>query len=494
MTRPSSTQIAVLLLIIIGGALRFYHLGEKSLWVDEAKAVQISKHFEDILPYTQKGNTPPLRYYMSHYLQMGYPPETFLRLPSAIASLLCIPLIFGLGARMWNTKVGLLAAFFFTFSPWQIHHAQDGRMYSVFLFLIIASLYVLMRAQQSRRMRWYLVLGGLFALGSYLNYFALWTSFIITIYIAFILVIEFWRKKTSREPFTRFFVKGLAVTLIVAALLYLPWLVNVSSLLKKYDEPKVTSATVEPRAPGLNPFGTQYDWSYFDGFVKELGTENRFAAWALAALAAAGLIAAMQKRRDVFLLSILWFGIPLIILSLSSVRWFFPPRYLIYYHPVYLVLASIGIVAACDLAKNIPLSAPTQNRLRGAMILALLVFFLIPFAKDIQSYFRQEKQDWRGAARYLEQSMNPGDTLLTGQAWSEQAFMFYYRQSAKPVEIVMHLYDLAAFKEKLSTTPNLWYVTWGPQPEPVAQIINDHLEKVQSLPGALGAVDIYRRK
>lgn len=482
----------VIALILLGGALRLHDLGAKSLWVDEAKAVQISRELEDILPYARSGNTPPLRYYAMHYLQQGTRPEFMIRLPSAIASILCIPLMFAIGARLFNPAAGVVAAALFAFSPWQIDHAQDGRMYSVFLLFTLLSLYALFRAQEEHRWRWYVLLGAMYALAAHLTYFGLWASFIITVYIIACRAICLASRRGAFRFDNALRFKGLAVALVVAGIVYMPWLVNLAPLLAKYDIPGVGALMASPPAPpsppGLHPMGTVYGMGYFEDFFAKMGATSPVAAYGLLALAVGGLAWCWFRRRDFFLFSVLWFSIPVAILLLTHVSWFFPPRYLIYYHLVYLWLAGAGLVA---LGRGVAHAIPRHHfAAYYAVILVPLLIFGVFFMRNTIANYHDPNQNWRAAAFYLKQVMQPGDTLITGQLWTEQALLYYYDYENEPVTTIFGLFDMGRFEAKLASTRRLWYVNWGPLPPQVQVIVDRHLEPVR----AIGDILIFRRR
>ena len=489
-----SSRHLMMLLLIFAALPRFWALGEKSLWVDEAKSVQISRRYEDILPYCRNGNTPPLRYYMLHVLQKGQPPEAWVRLPSALASLACIVLLYFIAARLFNKSIAIVTAVLFAFSPWQIDNAQDARMYSVFLSCVLFSIDALFRAQESGRWRWWAYLGASMALGAYLSYFALWTSFIIVLYVLIARAIA-WVKRADAGDFRNQLKSvGLLFALTIAGLVYLPWLWNVLRLVLSYNPPPEASAV--PAVPLLNPFLTHFNLQYIDQFVIQMGCSIRLIAYSLLVLAIVGLITVWKTRRSFFLFCLLWFLVPLVILFFSNVRFFFPQRYLIYYHPVYLILVSVGtltIIESVAAALSNALKQPIE-KIRNTAIACMLIVVLGGFAYDTRDILRREKQDWRGAALYLAQHAHPGDTVITGQAWTEQALLFYLHPRPLGLSVVMHLYKLNELEEKLRTTPDVWYVSWGPLPAQVQQIVDRYLTIVKVLPGRSGDVSIYKRK
>ena len=61
-------RVLLYVLLLAAGGLRFSGVGDKSFWVDELRANRAAKEWEEILPYCREGNTPPLRYFLIHFL------------------------------------------------------------------------------------------------------------------------------------------------------------------------------------------------------------------------------------------------------------------------------------------------------------------------------------------------------------------------------------------------------------------------------------------
>ena len=120
------------LLVLCGGlglGLRFWNLDGKSLWLDEAYSV-----WRAALPIGKIWNMtsdphPPGYYLLLHqFLTLGTS-ETTARLPSAIASVLSVVLLFVLGKRLFRRDVGYLATALLAVSALDIWYAQETRMY-----------------------------------------------------------------------------------------------------------------------------------------------------------------------------------------------------------------------------------------------------------------------------------------------------------------------------------------------------------------------------
>jgi mannosyltransferase len=91
-------------------------------------------------------NNPPLYYLLLHYwmLLVG-DPEVAIRLPSAIARALGVPVIYGIGRPLISKPAGLMAALILSLSAYQVRYAQEARGYALLVFLGLASYYFLLK-------------------------------------------------------------------------------------------------------------------------------------------------------------------------------------------------------------------------------------------------------------------------------------------------------------------------------------------------------------
>src|SRR5439155_562386 len=98
--------------------------------------------------------------------------RTRLRLPSELAAIATIPLLYLLARRLYSHHIGLLASALGAASPFWIWHAQEARMYSFLVLFGTTATLGLVYAVEDRRI-WVWVLFTLATgLGIYFHYFA----------------------------------------------------------------------------------------------------------------------------------------------------------------------------------------------------------------------------------------------------------------------------------------------------------------------------------
>src|SRR5215211_8982872 len=97
---PSAYLLGLLAIFLAGLALRLYGLGSESLWWDEVYAISTmsSPGPLEILRLSSTDNNPPLFYLIEHYWMLLAGDSAFaVRLPSAVAGALAIPVMYGVG-------------------------------------------------------------------------------------------------------------------------------------------------------------------------------------------------------------------------------------------------------------------------------------------------------------------------------------------------------------------------------------------------------------
>ncbi|HTP07077.1 MAG TPA: glycosyltransferase family 39 protein [Anaerolineae bacterium] len=138
----------VLVIAVIGGALRVLYLDKNGLWLDETFSIWVANHnVADMLQWiTRIDQHPPLYYLLLHYW-MAFNGDTpyYARLLSAIIGAGTIPMIYLIGKRLAGVVVGLIAAMILALSPFNLYYAQETRMYTLLMFNAAVAIYALVR-------------------------------------------------------------------------------------------------------------------------------------------------------------------------------------------------------------------------------------------------------------------------------------------------------------------------------------------------------------
>ncbi|MEO8255786.1 MAG: glycosyltransferase family 39 protein [Acidobacteriota bacterium] len=134
MTTKAATRLA-LALIGVGIVLRLGFLGADSLWLDEAySVVVVQEHtLREAWETVLDRDHPPLFFVLLRLSVYAFgASETTARLPSALASVCGLGLIFVLARRLGlSTRAGLAAVLLLALAPVDVWYAQEARMYAL---------------------------------------------------------------------------------------------------------------------------------------------------------------------------------------------------------------------------------------------------------------------------------------------------------------------------------------------------------------------------
>src|SRR3984893_11624884 len=136
------TALAVLSALV----LRWFHLGQVSLWWDEgftAWAASLSPG--DILRFARSDNQPPLYYLLQHYWGTLFGNSEYaLRALSAFVGTLSLPVFFLLAKKVLKDSMAVaLAMWLFAFSIMQVWFSREARTYELASFLALVALYAM---------------------------------------------------------------------------------------------------------------------------------------------------------------------------------------------------------------------------------------------------------------------------------------------------------------------------------------------------------------
>jgi hypothetical protein len=138
----------VVFITLIGGGLRVLLLDQKGMWLDETFSVWLANHsVADMLHWIARiDQHPPLYYLLLHYwIALKGDTPYYVRLLSVLFGAGIIPIIYLIGKRMSGAVMGLAAAVFLAFSPFNIYFAQETRMYTCLTFNAAVAIYALVR-------------------------------------------------------------------------------------------------------------------------------------------------------------------------------------------------------------------------------------------------------------------------------------------------------------------------------------------------------------
>jgi uncharacterized membrane protein len=152
--RRSTYVILSAMILLAGVSLRFYHLGNRSLWYDEAVTANISRgSFQQMLQLTRKVSAPivhPFFLYLTERIASG---AWMVRFPPTLASLAAVLMMLAMTKARINTWAVLFASAILSLSASQVRYAQEVREYSLAVFGATVLMFCLFRWEANSRTR-----------------------------------------------------------------------------------------------------------------------------------------------------------------------------------------------------------------------------------------------------------------------------------------------------------------------------------------------------
>ncbi len=433
-------HIAVLAL---AAGLRFYRLGEQSLWADEGNSAALAARSLARITHDVAADIhPPLYYWLLHlWTRLLGTSEAELRSLSALAGVALVYVIYRMGRRLRGEQVGLTAALVAALNPFLIYYSQEARMYALLglwsgLALYGFTLYVLHEGAGRTRppLRTAALLVISLAGGLYTHY--VFPAVILAINALYFL----WLWDSHRRGHILERITWWLGLQMVAALLFLPWLPIAQRQLSTWPSPsagmdfsQVLSASLTTLA--LGPVG----------YRQPQGSWNLVFAMGIAL----GLWPSMRPARGRREHWLAW-GIPFVgmaaPIALMMMRGLFTEAYLkflIVGSPGFCLLLARGIIGPGEALASMvsPRSSPRradrpETALPRLPWLPMLWYALaaallgIAAGTTLQAYYfdpTYARDDYRGIARYIEAEERPGDRIILDAPGQQEVFTYYYR-------------------------------------------------------------------
>jgi 4-amino-4-deoxy-L-arabinose transferase-like glycosyltransferase len=334
--------------------------------------------------------------------------EVALRLPSALAGVICVPITYGVATRWLGRKVGLLSALLVAVSPIHIWYSQEARPYALLMLLGLVAVRLLQRALDSPE-----------SVGATVG-FAVCTAatfYVHTVAVAFIGALGlFVLLATPRRH-----LRSWLLTLAGIGLLCVPG----GMLLAR-----VPTVSANP-AYRFDPSHLAYTlWTFGTGFslgptLTELRLEGLASVRRNVALVAPvlGLLSALlvwsvvslwRDRRETLAALALWVTAPVAFVIVGAMVTSHPynVRYTVLAIPPTLILLAVGIHA---------LPHPRVRQATGALLLACS-------GAALWNYYtnpRYARDDNRGAAAFLRARAGPDDLVIASAGYTSQPLRHY---------------------------------------------------------------------
>jgi mannosyltransferase len=217
------SNYSIVLIMLIGFVLRLISIRDSSLWLDEFTSIEIAlQPLSDIILGTGfDKHTPPFYYIVLHlWFSQVQVSEFSLRFFSLLIDTFNIYLVYLVFSKQFTYQVGLLSSIYYSLSAYAIYYAQEGRMYTLLLCLVLLTYLIAIiytKGRQSLFQSFFLIL--ICTIGLYTHYYYAFSLIAITLGVSFYL------SKTRKMLFKWYMCIG------ISCIAFAPWLKVVLELM-----------------------------------------------------------------------------------------------------------------------------------------------------------------------------------------------------------------------------------------------------------------------
>ncbi len=410
----NSARVALLLLLMLGWWVRVFGLSRQSLWHDEGVSFYLaSQGLTKLLAETAVTDHPPLYFVLLHFwIRAAGRGEFSLRFLSALFGELSIPLIWGLGRRIYGSGAGFVAALLLTVSPFHVWYSQETRSYTLWLSLVIASFVLLGEAWERPRLRRWFGYALSIAAALYTHFYTILAVVAQSLYV--ILLLGMRREAGLRRLKERLL--GFCLGLGAVALAFSPW---IPSLAWQYRFNRTYwQGRLELARAAKDVIAAFAAGKLLGGFALNLASVLLVAAFA------AGVVATVRERplkREGFftgVYALMGALMPIVLLfALTYTRPKFTPRYVLITLPFWLLVAARGVLPKPD-----KVSKPAFFWLAGMLLLQSLA---------LGNYYhnpRYFRDDFRKVVRYINAHSQDGDAVVVVGGHAFPVVQYYLRE------------------------------------------------------------------
>jgi mannosyltransferase len=350
--------------------LAMQNLGATSFWRDEISSVVFAHadlpHLLTIIgrERTVAGLPNMATYYLIlHFWLAVGETEARVRFFSVLAGVATVVPIYLVGKRVAGWWAGMAGAALFAVIPYVVHYSQEARGYSLSMLAAATLTYLVIKATDRQTTGWWATYGVVAALSLYVHFF-----------VALVIGAHgLWVLATKQLPRWRgVLAAGIPLAIAIAPIPYI-----------------------------VMQYGTKHGW------IDQLDPHRLKVALSTLAGGDAALIAvtialvvavALHRRSKLVWLLAATILLPIVLTALmSTVKPLFVPRYMIVVLPAVATIAGVAVASM----------RTTPLRLASLVLIGVIFVSALPAA-----YPPISRQDWRSAARWLKDEMQPADRFV----------------------------------------------------------------------------------
>ncbi len=404
-------NISLILILLVAIAVRVYNLTSISLWHDEAfSALLINYPWKEMFYRIGLDVHPPVyyvalrlwSYVFGHSLWALRGFSMFFGVATVYATYLFVKTAFK------KENVALGAALLVAISPFQIQYVTEARMYTFGTFLLMFSAYLLVKAMDSGKWKFWISFAIVTSLAMYTHYYLFFSIFAIGLFAIYYAYNKF--------EFAWQWYRMLGSYLLVL-LLYIPWMktfmFQFSQVQNNYWIPKINQWSV---------FETNF--TMLAGRSPSVTAAVAHTLMILAALFTLFMIYRITKKEhtEYKWLTLLCLVVPFLgSLLLSLKQSIYLDRYFLFAALFYTVALAIFIFEI------------SNKHLRYILFGLAIVISFYNWTKFWTGMHVSNKPGMAGAAQYLNNNVEPEDKLTIGSSFEFFNFKYYNKTGVAPL-------------------------------------------------------------
>jgi len=451
--RRRTALLSALAIVLLAFALRLTLIDAQSLWSDEGNSAALAtRSLERIAADAAQDIHPPLYYWLLHGWStvFGYS-ELALRTLSALLATLLVAIGYAIADRVYGRPTALVTALLVAVNPFQIHYAQEARMYmlvaSLGAALVLTLLRLVTREESSPTGGGSkgLLLGGLYLVFATAGLYAHYTFAVLLIAVNVVCLLwiaagaggRLWRRRL---------VHWMILQLLVL-MAFIPWM-------------RIALTKIEGWPSVAQPFGWSRAWvESFSQFSFGHVRDPRTPLWILpfAVLFLVGAVLPPRRKPTASgpslppwfgqLLSLVWLLLPVAAMFAGGLFKEAYLKFLLVSSLPFCMLLAHALTAPCHAAQRY-VSAVSANTVRRrpqavrvlhwlAILLSTLcgLAVLISSALSLRSYYTdpaQARDDYRNIAAFVQATADPRDAVILNAPGQSEVWE-YYDRSGIPV-------------------------------------------------------------
>jgi uncharacterized membrane protein len=438
-TYPNNLVVGI---TIVASFFSFFHIGQKSIWIDEGISVLLSKlPWRDFWAVLSSMELNMWFYSLLLKLWIFFgDSEYVIRSLSALFSIASIPVLYMLAMRLFGVHAGLITISLVSVNAFFIEYAQEARGYSLVYFLVVLSSYLFVRVTEDpgdkKTLYGYIIVS---TLSVYSHLFA------ALILLAQALSVPF-------LPASKFRIRQLLFANLLIGVLLIPY----AFLILTVGGEQI-SWVLKPSVSQL--IDLLMDLSGDAGHVKYVTIV--FLLPCSVTLVHA-FVAFLRNKRSVdtwrYVFIILILVVPILVsYGVSFKKPVFLNRYLIVSLPGLIMLAGVGISLIKDK--------------QFIVILLVLLMALLVRSTITQYYPKEKEENNRAPVFYVFSQARQGDGILFYKGGAMISFEYYWEKLNPPPDLLDSVYPWKFGQYKYNVPPPNLNVSF-------LESLKDHYERI----------------